>query len=88
MNVMQPKKRPTWANEAFTNPPPVNESSSQPESKPQGEPTDLEWMRQRISKQVDQDEKVFEQSDDDEPIEDPGPVSFSVSSRYYPNFVF
>ena len=74
MNVMQPRKGPAWANEAIATPP-VNESNSQPEGNPQGELSDLEWMRQRISKQVDQDEKVFEQSDDDEPAEDPALVS-------------
>jgi multiple RNA-binding domain-containing protein 1 len=86
---MQPRKGPTWANEVPGNPPAVQESSNQAdgEDRPQGDLSDLEWMRQRISKQVDQDERVFEQSDDDEPlVEDPISVRFPTLISFLPNF--
>ena len=76
MDVMQPKKRPAWANEDLENPPAASTSRCPDEDGPQGELSDLEWMRQRISKQIDQDEKVFEQSDDESPDI---PVSVSIS---------
>jgi multiple RNA-binding domain-containing protein 1 len=83
MEVMQPKKGPAWANEDLVHPPVVQESSDNGEDRPQGELSDLEWMRQRISKQADQDEKVFEQSDDDVPSV---PVSFSMYVLFLPEF--
>lgn len=67
MEVMQPKKGPAWANESLVNPPAIQEAVDQGEGAPRGELSDLEWMRQRMTKQVDEDEKAFEQSDDDEP---------------------
>ncbi|CAA7263983.1 unnamed protein product [Cyclocybe aegerita] len=71
MKVMKPKKGPAWANEAASQPPVISSNdeampSPEPEQ-PQGELSDLEWMRQRMSKAVDEKEQVFEQSDDDEP---------------------
>ena len=76
MEVMQPKKGPAWANEVLEDPPAASTSRIPDEDGLQGEVTDLEWMRQRISKQIDQDEKVFEQSDDESPDM---PVSLSIS---------
>jgi len=70
MEVMQPKKGPAWANEVLENPPAVPKSRSTDEDRPQGELSDLEWMRQRVSKQIE-DEKVFEQSDDESPVDIP-----------------
>ena len=75
MEVMQPKKGPAWANEVLENPPAVPKSRSLDEERPQGELSDLEWMRQRVSKQIE-DEKVFEQSDDESPVD--MPVSSSI----------
>jgi len=71
VKVMQRKKGPVWANEPITEPP----APSQPhfsvnppvEVLPQGELSDLEWMKQRMSNAVDAEDRVFEQSDDDEP---------------------
>ena len=80
MKIMQPKKGPAWANEDLANPPAAPESLTLDEDKPQGELSDLEWMRQRISKQVDQDDKVFEQSDDESPVDTR--VSFPISSSF------
>ncbi|KAJ7771000.1 hypothetical protein DFH07DRAFT_804474 [Mycena maculata] len=86
MQVMQPRgnKGRTWANEAA---PTVAAEAAPPEATdadamdPDGEPqreeglSDLDWMKRRMSKNVDVKEKVFEQSDDEntEPVLPPPP---------------
>lgn len=86
MEVMQPKKGPSWANEALIDPPAQQESRNGGEDRLQGELSDMEWMRQRISQQVDQDEKVFEQSDEEEPPVEP--VRFLVSALFLAEKIF
>lgn len=58
---MQPRKGPAWANDSQTATP-ANPEADQ--NRP-AELSDLEWLKQRISKQFDEDEKAFEQSDDE-----------------------
>ena len=67
---MQHKKGPVWANELSVEPP----APSQPqlpgvdplvEAPAQGELSNLEWMKQRMSNTVDTEDRVFEQSDDE-----------------------
>ncbi len=65
MAVMQPTKGPAWVNEPPAQPPLTQESGSY-EGELQGPLSDLEWMRQRMSKHVDQEDRVFEQSDEEE----------------------
>ncbi|KAF8153779.1 RNA-binding domain-containing protein [Crassisporium funariophilum] len=74
MKVMQPKTGPAWANEASSQPaaplPDIAGDISMQDVEsalPQGDLSDLEWMRRRMSSNVDIVEKAFEQSDDDEP---------------------
>jgi len=66
VKVMRRKKGPVWANEPTVEP---QSSALNPlaEALPQGELSDLEWMKQRMSNAVDAEDRVFEQSDDDEP---------------------
>ncbi|KDR77991.1 hypothetical protein GALMADRAFT_118866 [Galerina marginata CBS 339.88] len=70
MKVMKPKKGPTWANEEFVQhpgvPPPTETTKDTEDTQAQGTLSDLEWMRQRMSKAVDVEERVFEQSDDED----------------------
>ncbi|KAF5322105.1 hypothetical protein D9619_001971 [Psilocybe cf. subviscida] len=69
MNIMKPAKVPTWANEPTAEPIAQAEDLSAMEvaSKPQGELSDLEWMKQRMSNAVDDATgPVFEQSDDED----------------------
>lgn len=87
IKVMQRKKGPVWANEPIVEPP----TPSQPqfsvnppvEVLPQGEMSDLEWMKQRMSNAVDTEDRVFEQSDDDEPKPQAAKTN-KVRSLYYP----
>ena len=68
MKVMQPKKGPTWANEAPAQPP-IPDAVIDPEDgddEAQRELSDLEWMRQRTSTHVEEEGKAYEQSDDEE----------------------
>ncbi len=64
MNVMKPKKVPVWANEATAEPQIL--VSTEHASATQGELSDAEWLKQRMSSAVDVEEKVFEQSDDED----------------------
>ncbi|KAF8907613.1 hypothetical protein CPB84DRAFT_1674795 [Gymnopilus junonius] len=73
MNVMQPKKGPAWANEVVTQQSVAQQSTDETKEgaedmdiKTQGQLSDLEWMRQRMSKNIDSNERVFEQSDDED----------------------
>lgn len=69
LEIMQPrtKKGPSWANEAPA------EHPIPPQEQPQGERpadvavlSDLEWMKRRMSQNVDKEGKVFEQSDEED----------------------
>jgi multiple RNA-binding domain-containing protein 1 len=75
MAVMQPMKGPAWVNEAPAQPPLTQESGSY-EGEPQGPLSDLEWMRQRMSRHVDQEDRVFEQSDEE--VQDDNPVCLRI----------
>lgn len=66
---MQPrtKKGPSWANEARVEqpvPPPEERRDEPPASS--AALSDLEWMKQRMSQNVDKEGKVFEQSDEED----------------------
>lgn len=66
---MKPAKVPTWANEPTAEPIAQADdlSAMEVDSKPQGELSDLEWMKQRMSNAVDDATgPVFEQSDDED----------------------
>jgi len=64
MKVMKPKKGPVWANEERIEPAPVPQAAERAEeAQPEGL-SDLEWMRQRMSKAVEVEERVFEQDDE------------------------
>ena len=71
MKVMKPRTGPAWANEATAQPtvstPQTDDTTMQDaEQEPrQDNVSDLEWMKQRMSKNVDVVEKAFEQSDDE-----------------------
>ena len=71
MEVMRPKKGPSWANEAKVSQPSIPVPEAVVEDVVMEEPakteamSDLEWMKQRTSANVDKVEKVFEQSDDE-----------------------
>ncbi|PBK88707.1 hypothetical protein ARMGADRAFT_1047355 [Armillaria gallica] len=79
MEVMQPRtKGPSWANEAqpeaSTSSRTLDVDMQDPEVQALDvEPvnqeglSDLDWMKRHLSKKVDEDEQVFEQSDDEEP---------------------
>ena len=75
MEVMKPRTGPAWANEATVQPTvsaqPIDDTAMQDveQTSRQDDVSDLEWMKQRMSKNVDIVEKVFEQSGDegDEP---------------------
>jgi multiple RNA-binding domain-containing protein 1 len=72
VKVMQRKKGPVWANEPTVEPtaplqPQTSGLNPPGDTLPQGELSDLEWMKQRMSNAVDTEDRVFEQSDDDEP---------------------
>ena len=58
MKVMKPRTGPAWANEptVFVPPTPTQDTNGL---------SDLEWMKQRTSKNVDILEKAFQQSDDE-----------------------
>jgi len=75
MAVMQPMKGPAWVNEAPAQPPLTQESGIH-EGKPQEPLSDLEWMRQRMSKHVDQEDRVFDQSDEE--LQDRHSVCFCI----------
>ena len=68
---MKPRTGPAWANEAIAHPtvsvPPTDNSTVQnvEQEPPQDDISDLEWMKQRISKTINVVEKAFEQSDDE-----------------------
>ncbi|KAF8200210.1 hypothetical protein BJ912DRAFT_948293 [Pholiota molesta] len=67
MKVMKPSKVPVWANEPTAEPKlPDSTVPAAADSSAQGAMSDLEWMRQRMSQNVDVEERVFEQSDDDD----------------------
>ena len=77
MKVMKPRTGPAWANEATSQPavsaPPKNDTATQDVQQPrQDDVSDLEWMKQRMSKNVDVVEKDFEQSDDEGEIHNKG----------------
>lgn len=61
---MQPKKVPVWANEATAEP--QASVSTEQASATQGELSDAEWLKQRMSSAVDLEGRVFEQSDDED----------------------
>ena len=72
MKVMKPRTGPAWANEATAQPtasvPQTDDTTMQDaEQEPrQDDVSDLEWMKQRMSKNVDVVElSRFEQSDDE-----------------------
>ncbi|KAJ3567263.1 hypothetical protein NP233_g6476 [Leucocoprinus birnbaumii] len=69
LEVMQPrtKKGPSWANEARVEQPipPPEESKDDPPAH-SAAMSDLEWMKQRMSQNVDTTDRVFEQSDDED----------------------
>ncbi|PBK60975.1 RNA-binding domain-containing protein [Armillaria solidipes] len=80
MEVMQPrtKKGPSWANEtqpeASTSSRTLDVDMQDPgvqaldvEPVNQEGLSDLDWMKRHLSKKVDEDERAFEQSDDEEP---------------------
>ncbi|CAK5262937.1 unnamed protein product [Mycena citricolor] len=78
LQVMQPRaKGRTWANDAA---PLASETTSGPkdtekdvpmeDEQPQEGMSDMEWMRQRMSKNADVVEKAFEQSDDEKDAEE------------------
>ena len=80
MKVMKPKKVPVWANEATAEPQvPV---STEQASATQGELSDAEWLKQRMSSAVDLEERVFEQSDDEDALKAKSahPVSLFILS--------
>lgn len=67
MKVMKPSKVPVWANEPTAEPQlPESTELAAADSSAQGTMSDLEWMRQRMSQNVDVEERVFEQSDDED----------------------
>lgn len=71
MEVMRPKKGPSWANEAKVSQPTIPVPEPVVEDVVMEEPvetamSDLEWLKKRTSANVDKVEKVFEQSDDEE----------------------
>jgi multiple RNA-binding domain-containing protein 1 len=67
MKVMKPSKVPVWANEPTAEPQlPESTEPAATDSSAQGAMSDLEWMRQRMSQNVDVEERVFEQSDDED----------------------
>ena len=82
MEVMQPRTRkgPSWANgmnPADPSPagrpkrdqqPAENVQASSDDLVPEVALSDQEWMKRRMSKNVDVVEKVFEQSDDEEDV--------------------
>ncbi|KAJ7982776.1 hypothetical protein DFH06DRAFT_710389 [Mycena polygramma] len=82
LQVMQPRgnKGRTWANEAAPaapiNPPPAEAMDEDTEPVREEGLSDLDWMKRRMSKNVDVVEKAFEQSDD----EDGDPVLAPVPS--------
>ncbi|KAJ8075742.1 Multiple RNA-binding domain-containing protein 1 [Marasmius tenuissimus] len=68
LEVMKPRKGPSWANEAQ---PEASTSAKKIEDEAMdAEPTeglsDLDWMKRHMSKNVDIVEKAFEQSDDED----------------------
>ena len=71
MKVMKPRTGPAWANEATAQPtvsaPQTDDTTIQDaEQEPrQDDVSDLEWMKRRMSKNVDVVEKAFEQCDDE-----------------------
>lgn len=71
MKVMKPRTGPAWANEATAQPTvsvPKTDDTTMQDAEPeprQDDVSDLEWMKQRMSKNVDVVEKAFEQSDDE-----------------------
>ncbi|KAF9261016.1 RNA-binding domain-containing protein [Marasmius fiardii PR-910] len=66
MEVMQTKKGPAWANEnqpeASTSAKEIDDEPVNAEMNEEGL-SDMDWMRRRMSKHVDDVEKVYEQSD-------------------------
>ncbi|KAF6749962.1 rRNA primary transcript binding protein [Ephemerocybe angulata] len=110
MEVMQPKKGPTWANDATaTAPEPIiptapSTSAQAPaaatpkadedvamedvsEDAPAAEPlSDADWLKQRMSANVDKvkEEKVFEQSDDEDEGEAKKDVAMDVVKEVKP----
>lgn len=74
MEVMHPKKGPAWANDATMAESSVAGPSKQvPTSMDVDGPaqeglSDLEWLKQRTSGNVDTVEKAFEQDDEDAPV--------------------
>ncbi|KAK7046017.1 Multiple RNA-binding domain-containing protein 1 [Paramarasmius palmivorus] len=71
LEVMAPKKGPSWANEAQTQPE-ASTSAKKIDDKdvdmvvPEEGLSDLDWMRRRMTSNVDEAEKAFEQSDEEE----------------------
>jgi len=62
---MQPQKVPAWANEPSVQPSNIEKSNDTEEVKLH-DLSDMEWMRQRMSQHVDQENDV-EQSDTESP---------------------
>ena len=95
MQVMQPrtKKGPSWANEFDTGTGPSSTSAGKQTKTGKAEDknadvndekndniSDLDWMKQRMSKAVDDEaEKAYEQSDDGEKDSDQKPVQVDFS---------
>ena len=75
---MKPRRGPAWVNEATVQPTipaaSTDDTTMQDveQALPQDDVSDLEWMKQRISKNVDVVEKAFEQSDEEGELENKG----------------
>lgn len=73
---MKPRRGPAWVNEATVQPTipaaSTDDTAMQEQALPQDDVSDLEWMKQRISKNVDVVEKAFEQSDEEGELENKG----------------
>lgn len=63
VQVMNPKKLPSWANEAQAQP---EIHVVEDEEPPPQALSDLDWMKSRVSTALDSTERAFEQSDDEE----------------------
>ncbi|KAG7085951.1 hypothetical protein E1B28_003479 [Marasmius oreades] len=72
MEVMQPKKGPAWANDAQSQPEASTSAKKIDDEVLVDEEgvSDTDWLKRRMSKNVDGVEKVFEQSDDEDVDDD------------------
>ncbi|ESK91484.1 pre-rrna processing protein [Moniliophthora roreri MCA 2997] len=73
LEVMAPKKKPTWANEAQPQPEASTSAKKIDDDVkdidmdiPEEGLSDLDWMRRRMTGNIDEVEKAFEQSDDED----------------------